>query len=66
MIVEALSPFAAVIIIMIFGAGAVLETEALPKRFLSAVTFEATGMMGCLFLASVFLGWLYDPETQEA
>jgi len=41
-------------------------TEALPQRFLTAVTFEATGMMGSLFLASVFLGWLYDPEVQQA
>lgn len=43
----------------------VVGTEALPKKFLSAVTLEATGMMGCLCLASVYLGWLYDPETHK-
>lgn len=43
----------------------VAGTEALPKRFLTAVSFEATGMMFSLFIASVFLGWLYDSERSE-
>ena len=38
----------------------------LPIEFLTAISFEAAGLMAGLFLFTIYLGWLYSPDTYEA
>jgi len=38
--------------------------ETLSTKFLSAMAIEATVFMMMLFLASIYLNWLYEPDSQ--
>ena len=40
--------------------------ETLSSEFLAAVNIEAAGLMASLFLASIYLNWLYSPEAENA
>lgn len=39
--------------------------EGLSPRVLTAFSLEVAGLMGALFLASLYLNWLYDPDGCE-
>jgi len=40
--------------------------DNMPIDTLAALSFEAAGFMAILFMAAVYLTWLYDPHIHEA
>ena len=42
------------------------QFETLSTEFLRAIAIEATAFMMMLFLASIYLNWLYEPDLQNA
>ena len=39
--------------------------EYIPTETLTAISFEAAGFMAILFMAAVYLHWLYDPSIHD-
>ena len=37
----------------------------LSSKYLAAISFEAAGAMATLFMASIYLNWLYDPAIHD-
>lgn len=40
--------------------------EYVSNEFLTAINFEAAGLMACLLLVTVYLDWLYTPGVHDA